>query len=157
MYVSQVKWSDLDRTFDLLDGMRRHMDRLWEDAGGDAAGGLARASQLSSATWPRVDIFDAGAELLVVADIPGLEEKALDITLHDGVLTLSGERRTSAPEGYVTHRSERGSARFKRSFALPVAVDGERTVATVKDGVLEVKLAKADDVKARRITVRAQS
>lgn len=150
-----VPWSDLDRTFDLLDGMRRQMDRLWDDAAGES--GLSRVSPLSAATWPRVDIFDAGAELIVVADIPGVDEKNLELSLHDGVLTLSGERTSNVPEGYVAHRVERRTPRFKRSFTLPVAVDPKRTVATFKDGVLEVKLAKAEEVKPRRIAVRAQA
>jgi HSP20 family protein len=149
-----TRFSDFDRSFDVLDDFRKQMDRMFGDLD-DRWGGARFAPTQLSANGPRVNVFDTGAELLVTADVPGLTEKELDITLHDGVLTLVGERKADAPEGYHVHRQERGSYRFKRSFALPAKVDPEKTAAVVKDGVLEVKLAKAAEARPRQIAVRS--
>lgn len=148
---------DLDRSFDLFDDFRRQMDRMFGDL--DDRWGYTRLSpkQLSATSWPRVDVFDAGEELVVTADVPGLTEKDVELTLHDGVLTLAGERKVDAPDGYQVHRQERGGHRFKRSFALPIKVDAERTHAVLKDGVLAVRLAKAAEARPRQIPVRAQA
>lgn len=143
--------------FDLLDDFRRQMDRMFGDLDDRWGYGRSGISQLSATAWPRVNVVDNGAELVVTADVPGLSEKDLDITLHDGVLTLASERRADVPEGYQVHRQERGTYRFKRSFQLPAKVDAEKTVATVKDGVLEVKLGKAAEARPRQIAVRSQA
>ena len=132
-----------DRAFDVLDELRRQMDRAWEEAEDPAT------------TWPRVTVRDAGEDVLVKAWIPGLTEKDVTLTLHDGVLTIAGERKLAAPEGYVVRRQERLGAKFSRSLALPAKVDAEKTTAEVKDGVLTVKLAKAAEAKPRQIAVRA--
>jgi HSP20 family protein len=149
--------SDFDRSYDLLDELRRQMDRVWGDM--DQRWGYvprAQTTALSAATFPRVNVFDAGAELVVQADVPGLTNEELEITLHENVLTLSGKRTEKGREGYVVHRQERGGFQFQRSFALPAKVDGEKTLASVKDGVLTVKLAKAAEAKPRQIAVRSQ-
>ena len=72
------------------------------------------------------------------------------------MLTISGERKVEAPEGYSVHRQERGSVKFSRSFTFPCRIDTEKASATVKDGVLTIKLAKAAEAKPRKITVTAQ-
>lgn len=150
--------SEFDRSYDVLDELRRQMDRVWGDLDqrwGHVA--RAQATPFSAATFPRINVFDAGAELVVQADVPGLGEKDFEVTLHENVLTLAGKRSEAAPEGYAVHRQERASSfEFRRSFALPAKVDGEKTVASVKDGVLTIKLAKAAEAKPRQIAVRAQ-
>ncbi len=148
--------SDYDRTFDLLDELRRQMDRVWTDFDDTWATPRPSTRALSAATWPRTTVADAGEEIVVTADVPGMTEKELTLTLHDGVLTLAGERRVAAPEGYVVHRQERLAARFSRSFALPAKVDPEKAAAAVKDGVLTVRIAKIAEAKPRQITVKAK-
>jgi len=103
------------------------------------------------------NVLDAGANLVVTADVPGLGDKDLEVTFHDNVLTVSGERKAPAPEGYAVHRRERPELQFARSVALPVKIDVEKTSATVKDGVLTITLAKAPEVRPRQIAVRASS
>lgn len=149
--------TEFDRTFDVLDELRRQMDRVWNDY--DGSWGLARTptQALSAATWPRFNMADAGTELVVTADVPGLTEKELGVSLEDGVLTVSGERRAVAPEGYTVLRRERGELRFARSVALPFKVDPEKTAASLKDGVLTITLAKAPEARPRQIAVRVQS
>lgn len=152
MFARITDLGGFDRTFDVLDELRRHMNRVWEDGGAP----VAHASPLSSASFPRFDVFDAGAELIVTADVPGLSEREIDVSLEDGVLTIAGERKVPAPEGYAAHRRERGALRFTRSLSLPLKVDAEKTMASVKDGLLTVTLAKAQEAKPRRIAVRVQ-
>lgn len=147
--------TDFDRSFDVLDQLRRQMDRVWNDY--DGSWGVARtpSQTVTTASWPRFNVLDAGANLLVTADVPGLTEKDLQVSLEDGVLTVSGERRPFAPERYAAHRRERPALRFGRSVALPVRIDAERVTANVKDGVLTITLAKAPEARPRQITVRA--
>lgn len=148
------RFNDFDRSFDVLDELRRQMDRVWGNL--DHSGFVpSREQSLSAATWPRVNVVDAGATLLVTADVPGLTEKDFEITLDDGVLSIRGERKAFAPEGYEALRRERGAARFSRSIALPVKIDAEKTTARVKDGVLTIALAKAPEAKPRQIAVKA--
>ena len=149
--------TDFDRTFDVLDELRRQMDRVWNDYEG--AWGITRSptQALTSANWPRFNVLDAGANLLVMADVPGMTEKDLQVSLEDGVLTVSGEQKAVAPEGYAVHRRERPALRFGRSVALPVKIDAEKVTANVKDGVLTITLAKAPEARPRQITVRASS
>jgi len=149
--------TDFDRTFDVLDELRRQMDRVWNDYEG--AWGITRSptQALTSANWPRFNVLDAGANLLVMADVPGMTEKDLQVSLEDGVLTVSGEQKAVAPEGYAVHRRERPALRFGRSVALPVKIDAEKVTANVKDGVLTISLAKAPEARPRQITVRASS
>jgi HSP20 family protein len=149
--------TDFDRTFDVLDELRRQMDRVWNDYDGTWGSARAPNQALAAASWPRLNVLDAGANLLVTADVPGMTETELQVSLEDGVLTVSGERKALAPEGYAVQRRERPAVRFGRSVALPVKIDAEKVSASVKDGVLTVTLAKAPEARPRQITVRASS
>lgn len=150
-----TRLTDFDRTFDVLDELRRQMDRVWSDY--DGTWGVVPASReaLPQGSWPRFNVRDAGADLVVTADVPGMTEKDLDVSLEDGVLTIRGERKAFVPEGYTALRRERTAARFSRTVALPLKVDPEKATAFVKDGVLTLTLAKAPEARARAIVVRA--
>ena len=152
-----TRMNELDRTFDVLDELRRQMDRVWNDYDGSWGTSGAPTQALSAASWPRFNVLDAGANLLLTADVPGLTEKDLEVTFQDNVITVSGQRKSPAPEGYAVHRRERPELQFSRSIALPVKVDADKTAATVKDGVLTITLAKAPEVRPRQIAVRASS
>lgn len=158
-------WNDLDRTLDMMDELRRRMDWLFADADGGGRGsrGLRslyedadRAGYGTPGAWPRVNLFDTGSTLVLAADVPGLAEKDLKLTVHQDVLTLSGERKSEAPEGYSTHRRERAPVSFSRSFALPSKIDAEKTSAQLKNGVLTVTLAKVPEAQPRQIQVQAR-
>jgi HSP20 family protein len=141
---------DFDRSFLALDELRRRMDRLFEefDSGrGDEAG--------TASGWPRANLMDTGAELVLVAEVPGLTEKDISLTLSQDSLTLKGTRPAEVPEGYSVHRQERGSIQFARTFALPTRIDAEKGGAVVKHGLLTVTLPKAAEVRPRQISVRA--
>ncbi len=137
-----------------FDGFDRRFDVLAKLA---ESWGYVPAEQAHDAgTWPRLDVLDDGANLVVTGDVPGMTEKDFDIRLEDGVLTIKGERKAFAPEGYEVLRRERHAARFQRSLALPQKVDVEKTTARVKDGVLTITLAKAPEARPRQIAVRGE-
>jgi HSP20 family protein len=139
---------DFDSALELMDQLRRRMDRVFLDYE------TGFAPEPATGTSPKTNVYDAGSAFVIQADVPGLDEKNLALTLTQGVLTLSGERKSDVPEGYAAYRQERAPFRFSRSFALPAKVDPEKTVATLKDGVLTVTLEKAPEVKPRQISVR---
>jgi HSP20 family protein len=139
-----------DRTFGALDDFRRRMDRLFE--GFDARWAVGDAY---GTTWPVADLRDTGTELILEADVPGLTDKDIQLTVTQDSLALAGERRADTPEGYSVHRRERGHQRFARAWALPTKVDADRVAATVKNGVLTVTLPKSADSRPRQITVKA--
>jgi HSP20 family protein len=144
--------SDFDRTFTVFDELRRRMDRVWDDYD------FSRNDygMTASTAWPPVNVFETGQSLVFRADVPGVAENEFNVTLTPETLTLTGERKTAAPEGYTVQRQERPAARFSRSWTLPYKVDAERTSATLKDGVLTITLSKAPEAQPRQIAVRAQ-
>lgn len=89
----------------------------------------------------------------LTVDLPGLTQSDVRLEAHRGVLTVSGERKNSAPEGYRSQRRERRGYQFSRSFTLPENADVERVQATMKNGVLTVTVAKRAEVKPRQIPV----
>jgi HSP20 family protein len=109
-----------------------------------------------SGRFPRLSFADTGAGLVLEADLPGLGEKDVQLSIHQEVLTISGERKQDAPPGSYVHRQERRPVRFSRSFALPCKVDPEKSTASLKNGVLTLTLAKASEAQPRQITVKAQ-
>jgi HSP20 family protein len=138
---------DLDRTFSMLDHLRREMDRAFSEYDHVLGGGTANQ--------PFTNVYDEGNAFVVVAEVPGLSEKELDVRLNQDVLTLSGELKAEVPEGYSVHRRERGTLRFSRSYVLPARVDPERVEAILKDGLLTVRVEKAAELRPRQISVRA--
>jgi HSP20 family protein len=141
-----------------MDEFRRRMDRLFEEYDWRQRGtGRDRDQEyLSYATFPRINLVDAGSQLVVKAELPGLADKDVKLTLNQDVLTIEGERKSDAPEGFSVHRQERNPVRFTRSFTLPCRVDAEKTGASMKDGILTVTLSKAPEAQPRQISVRAQ-
>jgi len=104
---------------------------------------------------PRVDILEGEKEIVVVADMPGADEKNVSISLEKSVLTLTARIPEHAPTGHSTVHREYDVGDFERSFTLSEAVDQDRIQARVKDGVLRLILPKAAPAQARRIAVRA--
>jgi HSP20 family protein len=111
--------------------------------------------QPSTRPWaPSVDIFETENELLLKADLPGLDMKDIEIQLENGTLALRGERKFEVDQkegGY--HRVERSYGTFARYFTLPDTLDPEHVKADYKNGVLTVKLPKKELAKPRQIKV----
>jgi HSP20 family protein len=147
--------NDFEEMFSAMNHLRTYMDRVFEDTLGDRSWDGNRALPFSAGTWPRTNLIDAGSKLIVTAEVPGLTDKDIKLTLNQEVLSISGERDVKAPEGYSAHRQERLAVNFSRSFALPCRVDADRTTASVKNGILTVTLEKAADAMPRQIAVKA--
>ena len=149
------RFNDFDRTFAVMDELRRRMERTFEEyeapARADLRGEFDRAPR--HVAGPRIHLFDVGTSLVVKAEVPGLSDKDLQISLNQDVLTLAGERKSDAPDGYTVHRKERASMRFSRSFTLPSKIDPEKTNAVLKDGVLTLTLNKVAEAQPRQIAI----
>jgi len=142
-------WMDMNDPFRALENVRRRMDQVLRDYD-ETAIGRARA------TYPRASLRDTKDAFVLTAEVPGLAEGDINITATMDSLTLSGERKSPAPEGYAVHRQERGALRFARSFALPAKIDVEKITAGLKLGVLTVTMPKHPESQPKAITVKAQ-
>jgi len=104
---------------------------------------------------PSVDIIERSADILLLADMPGVDEKGLDITVEKKSLTIYGKVDAEIPEKHTLVSSEYGIGDYQRSFTLSDEVDTEKIQATIKNGVLRLVLPKADTAKVRKIPVTA--
>jgi HSP20 family protein len=96
-----------------------------------------------------------GESLEITADVPGFQIEDLHVSFEQGSLIVRGERSESAPEGYSVHRKERGAVRFARAFTLPTRIDPDKVEASLRNGVLELRLPKAAEERPRMISVKA--
>lgn len=104
---------------------------------------------------PTVDIFEEGNELVLKADLPGIDKKDLDVTITENKITISGEKKQEDKvERKDYHWIERSYGTFTRSFQLPRNVNGEKAKATFKEGVLEIRLPKTGESREKKIDVK---
>ena len=131
--------------------MNRLFDDFWRDFDGMGT------SLMPSVGFPRVEVVETEKEVKVEAELPGMEEKDVEVLLHDGTLTLRGERQ-SANEDRHRRVSERYYGQFERRVVLPAEVDGDKATASFQKGVLTVTLPKTvqamEDVKRIRINTK---
>jgi HSP20 family protein len=90
---------------------------------------------------------------VAVIELPGMRKEDIDISLHDGTLTISGERKREINNGETAQRTERYVGTFRRSITLPTRVDAGKVSATYQDGILKVTLPKAEEAKPKQIKV----
>nr|ADI87695.1 molecular chaperone [uncultured Nitrospirae bacterium MY2-3C] len=103
---------------------------------------------------PLVDIIERSNDILVIADVPGVDENSVDITLEKNVLTINGYVEPEGQEKLRLAYAEYGIGDYQRSFTLSDEVDRNAIEATVKDGILRIVLPKAETVKTRKIEVK---
>lgn len=104
---------------------------------------------------PSVDILERNDDILLLADMPGVDENSVDITLEKNVLTIYGKVGSEVPENHRLYLSEYGVGDYHRVFSLTDEIDRDKIDATVKNGVLKLVLPKAETVKTKKITVKA--
>jgi len=104
---------------------------------------------------PRVDIYETADAIVLVADMPGVDETGVDITLEKNVLNIVGEVKATEEKEYSLSYAEYDAGDYERAFTISDEVDRDRIEATVKNGVLRVVLPKAEAVKARKIAIKA--
>lgn len=146
---------------DPFTSFRREMDRLFDDFFTPVAGeGRSFAAPgAAAALWPSLDVDETPQAYTVTAELPGLTEKDIELTLRDNALVLSGEKRSERNQEDGGRRwSERSFGRFERVIPLEAEVDADKVQATCRSGVLTVTLPKNENArdKTRRIEVKSQ-
>src|SRR5579883_2596089 len=145
--MAVVRWDP----FRDLGMLQDRMNRLFEDTNR----GWRSDEPASTTTWsPAVDIFETEGEIIVKAELPGMDRKDIALNLEKNVLTLKGERRfekEAKEENY--HRIERSYGGFSRSFSIPATVDDDKIRADYKDGVLTIALPKKEQAKPKQIRI----
>jgi HSP20 family protein len=114
-----------------------------------------RLSELPA--WaPALDVHEDKDVYSIRVEVPGLKREDIEVSLHDGAVIISGERKSeTVNEGTEIHRQERYYGKFSRTLTLPTAVSADKVKAAYKDGVLSVTLPKAEEAKPRQIDVAA--
>ena len=145
-----VRWDP----FRDLSMLQDRMNRLFDDAGRP----WRTDEPAATTSWsPSVDIFETEGEIVVKAELPGMDRKDIQLNLENNVLSLRGERKfqkETKDDNY--HRIERSYGVFSRSFSIPATVDEERIRADYKDGVLKIVLPKKDQAKPKQIKIASE-
>jgi HSP20 family protein len=139
--------------FRTISALQEQMNRMFEDTF------FRGADEDALTTWaPSVDIYETEQELVLRADLPGLEEKDLDVRVENNMLTIRGERhfeKNVKEENFL--RVERSYGSFSRSFSLPDTVNSDAVKAEYKNGVLTVSLPKREESKPRQVKISVSS
>lgn len=134
----------------VVNQLQREMNRLFEGREGQVEDG-----NVATSDWiPAVDIRDEPNRFVILADVPGVDVKDIEVQMENGMLSIRGERKHEVKEdqkGYK--RVERTRGTFYRRFTLPDTADADKVAATCKNGVLEVVIPKQEKVKPRRISI----
>jgi HSP20 family protein len=131
--------------------LRDKMNRLFEDA----ATGRGEEKELISSSWaPAIDIYEDETQLVLTAEVPGINEKDVEIKIEDNLLSIQGERKLekeTKEENY--HRIERAYGSFYRSFTLPNYIDQDKIRAEHENGVLKITMPKKAELKPRKVKI----
>lgn len=134
-------WSDFDR-------LHREMNRLFEPG--------VRRARMEAESFPAVNVWANEDDILMTAEIPGVDPAKLEITVKNDTVILRGERpEDELAEGEAYLRQERGAGTFVRTFSLPYHVDGDKVHAEYQMGILKIRLPRRAEDKPRKITVQA--
>jgi len=132
-----------------LDRMQRQMDRLLDAFDGQ------RSGSISAGVFPPINLSEDQENYVVRAELPGIEADKLEIQATGKSLSLSGERKIAEQDNGVRyHRREREGGTFSRVITLPGDIDSEKIDAELANGILTIKIAKAEAAKPKQITVR---
>ena len=139
-------WSAADRWSNLRDELNSFFEfPVWSS--------FARGGQLFSGWSPALDLYQNNDNVVAIVELPGMRREDIEISLHDGTLTISGERKSESSNGEKAERTERYIGKFRRSITLPARVDANKVSASYRDGILTVTLPKAEDAKPKQIQV----
>jgi HSP20 family protein len=115
-----------------------------------------RPPQLEQVLVPHTDIYEGKDELVMKTELPGIDKKDLDITIEGDWLTIKAEKMEEVQEEVTHHTRERRYGHYLRSMTLPYPVDEAKISATLDNGVLELRLPKAEEAKVKKIEIKAQ-
>lgn len=135
-----------------LNLMQREFDRMFGNFFPNL--GLSDTPDQTASWAPRIDVVETEDAFLFEFDIPGVEKDDIHVNLHDGVLTVSGEKQSrELSENDDVVRVERFTGHFYRSFSIPTALDDKKIEANYANGVLSLRLPKAEESKPRKIKI----
>ena len=138
-----------------LVSLQEKMNKLFEDTVSPHAG---KEAEIPTGTWyPAVDILETDKDIVIKVELPGINLSDVNLEIADNMLSLRGERKfekDTKKENY--HKVERSYGSFHRSFTLPGSVDQTKINAKLKDGILEVKLPKVENLKPKQIPVESR-
>jgi HSP20 family protein len=137
--------------FGMMEPFRKEMESLMQQFFGEEAGnGLSLAKSWS----PRVDMEETDREVVVKADLPGVDPKAIEVSVENGILTVRGEKKEEKEKKEKNyHRVERFSGSFYRAIPLPPGTDTEKVSAASTNGVVTITIPKKPEVQPRKIAV----
>lgn len=143
--------------------LHKEVDRLFDDFMGDFRpwrSGIRLWDDSGSELVPQIDISETDKEIQVTADLPGMDEKDIEVMLSDGILTIQGERKAEKEEKDEKksfHRVERSYGLYRRAIPLPADVEEDKVKANFAKGVLTIKMPKSATAKSRvkKISVKA--
>lgn len=141
-------WNDQNMwsPFDELRSLQREMNRLFN--------GYKQDSALSR--FPALNVWGNENQVIVTAELPGMEIEDLDINVVNNQLTIKGDRKGDKPaEDAVCHRNEREAGKFVRTVRLPFAVENDKVTATYEKGVLTISMPRHEATKPKRIEIKA--
>jgi HSP20 family protein len=145
-----VRWEPFR---DLL-SLQERMNRLFDESFRGASRATDDDWALGGSWAPAVDIYEHEGNLVLKAELPGIDPKSVDVRIENNVLTLRGERSFEKEiKRENCHRVERAYGNFSRSFTLPTVVNQEQIQADYKDGVLKVTLPKREEAKPKQIPI----
>ena len=141
-------WPSLNRWANLRDDLDTLLELPF------LTGGMPQA-QLFTGWTPALDLYQNNDNVVAIVELPGMRKEDIEISLHDGMLTIGGERKSDegGGNGENAARTERFTGKFRRSITLPTRVDANKVNATYKDGLLTVTLPKAEEAKPKQIQV----
>ena len=143
---SSVMWPSLNRWANLRDDLDTLLELPFLTG--------SPQTQLFTGWTPALDLYQNNDNVIAVVELPGLRKEDIEISLHDGTLTIGGERKSETnANGENATRTERFTGKFRRSITLPTRVDANKVNATYKDGILTVTLPKAEEAKPKQIQV----
>ena len=150
--MTLVRWRPINQSVDRWDpfsdvgGLQSEMNRMLDGFFGRSMPGIERA-------WaPAVDMFETKDDLVITAEVPGMSEKDIQISITGEMLSLRGER-VSAAKGDGLYRGERWHGKFERNLTLPYPVQTDKVKATYQAGVLTITLPKAEELKPKAIKI----
>jgi HSP20 family protein len=129
-------------------GIQRAMDSVM---GSDWFG--SRTS--GSGAFPLVNVFSDGEDFVLVAELPGVKKEDLDIQVRGDTLRIQGKKTIAYEEGASVHRRERSAGQFDRTLTLPAELDAAKVSAQYRDGVLTLRLPRAESAKPRTVAINS--
>ncbi len=142
----------MTRTFQPLRQLREEVDRLVSDVWG-SGGPMSPGFISRHRSFPTLNVWETEGEIWAEAELPGVSEEDLDISVAGNELTIKGKRKATKPEDSLFHRQERGTGAFTRTVRLPVEIDIDKIEATLRGGILSLRLPKAESEKPHKINI----